>query len=228
MKSLNILCGLVFILLGSCSKDESKLQQTSIQGQVRIHGTETPLTNGLPMEITLMEQYNPNDGAPIGSGGGSAYREIETTTTDSLGNFSFSFKGSSSSIFYLEPLSVPDPFSFSDGLSSLLDNYSIQVGVNQTKDIYMYAPGWLAMTFENEGPVYLGDFLRVGLSVGSSGFYTVYGPTQNNSSAQQKFKLGGNTIEKVRFVLSRNNQITEWEDTYSIPAFDTVKVVIKY
>ena len=40
MKSLNILYGLAFILLGTCNKDESKLQQTSIQGQVRIHGTD--------------------------------------------------------------------------------------------------------------------------------------------------------------------------------------------
>lgn len=228
MKLIYILLILALAILATCCKDESKLEQTSIQGQVRIHGTETPLTNGLPMEITLIEQYNPNDGAPIGSGGGSAYREIETTTTDSLGNFSFSFEGSSSSIFYLEPQSVPEPYSFSEGLSSLLNNYSIQTGINQTKHIYMYAPGWLKFTFINDGPVYLGDFMRYSLGGGSSGVRTIYGSTENNPDAIQKNKINGNIDKLITFTMSRNDILTQWQDTFFIPAFDTAHHTINY
>ncbi len=217
---------LVTLLLTiSCNKENDDELPTSVKGQVRIYGTENPLHKGLPIDITLMEQYTPHDGAPIGSGG-SAYREIATVTTDSLGYFSFNFKGKSSPTFYLEPQSVPEPYRFSVDLASLLDKYSVIPGQNQTKHIYMYAPGWLQLSFINQGPVHVGDFISYNLGSGTDG--RVYGPTENNPDAMPVLRISGNVDQPVAFNLFRNGEWSSWKEYYFIPAFDTALYEVNY
>ncbi len=212
-----------FFYTVSCSKYNETLPTTA-KGQVRIYGTENPLHKGLPINITLMEQYTPHDGAPFGSGG-SAYREIATVTTDSLGYFSFNFKGKSSSTFYLEPQTVPEPYRFSVDLASLLDKYSVIPGQNQTKNIYMYAPGWIQLEFINNGPVHVGDYVyyKLGTSQGK-----IYGPTNVNPDAIVTLESSGNTTPRVVFNLNRNGALTSWTENYFAPAFDTAYYEVEY
>jgi len=221
-----IIFPLAFLLLFStaCEKEDKALQ-TSVSGQVRIKGTEDPIHTGLPIDITLVERYNPQDGGTFG-GGGAAFREISTTTTDSLGNFHFSFKGKSSSTFYLRPESVPQPYNFWDDVAGLMDCCSILPGQNQTKHLYFGPPGWLKLRFFNGGPVHIGDYIRYGFGHGAEG--QVNGPTTGNPDATQVLNLSGNTTYTGYFSMLRNGKDTTWEREYFVPAFDTAYYEVHY
>jgi len=221
-----IIFPLAFLLLFStaCEKEDKALQ-TSVCGQVRIKGTEDPIHTGLPIDITLVERYNPQDGGTFG-GGGAAFREISTTTTDSLGNFHFSFKGKSSSTFYLRPESVPQPYNFWDDVAGLMDCCSILPGQNQTKHLYFGPPGWLKLRFFNGGPVHVGDYIRYNFGGSTKG--NIYGPTENNPDATQLLRLSGNVDYEATFTLFRNENVTQWQESIYVPAFDTAYYELHY
>jgi hypothetical protein len=224
MKVLKTLCvALSLLSLLACNKEDEP-QQTSVNGQVRINGTESPIHTGLPLAITLVERYSGEGGGTFG-GGGAATREIATTTTDSLGNFSFSFKGKSSSTFYLEPQSVPAPYNFWDDVAGLIDCCRIIAGKNQTKHLYFGPPGWLKLRFFNGGPVYLGDYIyyRLGNTDGR-----VYGPTDINPDSVVVIRTSGNVEPQVAFNLYRAGKDSIWIQRYFVPAFDTAYYEVHY
>jgi len=213
MKRLILILVLLLIQSTACKKEklvEPATLETTVYGRVVLRGTEQKATN----KNVVIKAYK-----YVSVWFGGAHGElVAETTTDTNGNYSFSFTAESLDTRYFLIMSTVIPNHFDPG-----GNNWIFFNPGQKQELQLrYTPhAWIRLHTKNINP-HVSDKLTISLGGGER--YDIWGPVER----QNIFLRAGNVNNDISCWLTR--QDTTYNLTFNIflPAFDTTYYYLEY
>ncbi|MCC5918123.1 MAG: hypothetical protein JJU02_12460 [Cryomorphaceae bacterium] len=218
MKKLIILLPLA--LLYSCSlfekeeEKEGKNLETFVEGRVLTLGTDQKVTSE-EIQVNLCRQIA-RGGALFG---GMGEKIIQEGKTDSNGYFYFDFTAESHTASHY--LRIPHSQTAPDKHFFNALQQPIEIGVHQTRNIFLSPHAWLKLHIENVNPQ-PGDEIWINFGGGVEDRYF------GHVNVTKIYLLGGNINRSFPYRVYRNNGQTLFRDTVWLPAFDTTYHKIEY
>ena len=215
-KLLSIL--LLLFLITSCT---DKARHTTLNGQVRTYGTEDAIQHP-PVKVQILHA----EFAATGLGGSNNYTPIGETWTDQDGNFTVEANLYENEDYYLgvDPESVKEKYHYSSpgyGAIDFPDRLITDRGGTFTKNYYLSAYGWVNFHFVSTNPQ-LGDIYGYNLGGGASEIF--YG----SIDVHRIWDFGGNIEHEIALNKFTNGDWVNWQETFFVPALDTIVYKVNY
>ena len=214
MKALHLCLGMLLLYsVTACQKDkiaQPATLETTVYGRVVLRGTEQKATN----KNVVIKAYK-----YVSVWFGGAHGElVAETTTDTNGNYSFSFTAESLETKYFLIMSTVIPNHFDPGGNNWI---FFDSGKRQELKLTYTPYAWLRLHVRNINPK-PGDRLNVYFGGGID--YDIWGPVER----QIIHLSGGNSNRNVSCALYRDGIWNSLNFSIYLPAFDTTYHLIEY
>lgn len=217
MKIFHFWLGVLLLYsITACKKEkavEPATLETTVYGRVVLRGTEQKATN---KQVVIKAYKHISDWF-----GGPSGKLVVETTSDTNGNYSFSFRAESLETRYFLIMQTVIPNHFDPGGSNWI---YFKPGQKQELQLRYIPHAWLRLHVRNVNPIFPGEEIRIYLGGGE--LYKLYGPVNHMFTVGPK---GGNGTFIVSSGLRRaDTLVINREDTMYLPAFDTTYHLIEY
>lgn len=237
----------LLMIIFSCSKDHRNMshENTLVKGVLLNAADRSPINNGT---IIILKSFDDGSGSAIWNG--RNYKTRNTLLTNQNGEFTYSFRHSSDTIYALSAEAdsyfangnsggFPYPNWYATGRTGIIKgfhNYFNQVndeiifennkGVVKNPEIRLAPIGWINFQIENIPPVYTDDvmrFLPENQGGQSNSFNGPIGLTQFISNP-----IRAGRYSKILYNLTSQGNFKSFQDSIFVIPNDTVTYILKY
>jgi len=244
MKKIALFIIFIAIALSYSCKKEDKTVSTTINGTLIVNGTNDPIKISKELRKPEVVLYHRYGGTFMG---GPTWERVSVTKVDDNANFSFNLDLQSNEEYFLGYFDCDTTFYWSNLSSDWynLDYFPVTPGQNNYIKLYVQAHSWVRPRFINSNPdpnnldvfEYRGGIGSLVSHVMGPYLYGSMDTTFSNAlfktwSGTNRYGIPKGQKEyfphEVHGKLTRNGVTRDTSIIYTVPAYDTSVVIIRY
>ena len=246
MKKIALFIIFIALALSYSCKKEDKTVSTSIQGTLIVNGTNDPIKISKELKKPTILLYHRYGGTFMG---GPAWDEVARTKADDNANFSFNEDLISGDEYFLVYTDC-NPDLYHGNINSYnITYFPVISGQSNTIKLYVLAYSWVRPRFINSNPdpdnldvfkvvsglppiVYIDPNIPSGSLIFHGAIDTTLGSIHKTWSGTNHYGIpkghNGYYPHEVYGRLTRNGVTRDTSIIYTVPAYDTSVVIIRY